>query len=167
MHERDVARLYTDHAQEVFAFLAYRTGDRALAEDLLADTFERVMTARRGHDPRRGSAKTWLFAIASNLLRDHLRRVAAERRAVERVTLVATIPGADAAAPLLELVDERDELGVALSSLPDAEREALALRYGADLAMREIADVIGEPVTTVDARVRRGLRRLRDALDAP
>jgi RNA polymerase sigma-70 factor (ECF subfamily) len=165
MHERDVARMYADHAQEVFSFLAYRTGDRALAEDLLADTFERVLTARRGHDPRRGSAKTWLLAIAANLLTDHLRRQAAEQRALERAPVPAASRGPDAADPRLGLIDDRDELAAGLASLPAEEREALALRFGADLAMREIADVVGEPLTTVDGRVRRGLRHLREALD--
>src|SRR5215218_5574585 len=82
MRERDFDRLYTAHAQDLFGFLVYRTGDRALAEELLADTFERVLTARRGHDRRRGSEKTWLYAIALNRVRDHARRAGAEARAI-------------------------------------------------------------------------------------
>jgi RNA polymerase sigma-70 factor (ECF subfamily) len=166
MRERDVARLYEDHAQDLFAFLAYRTGDRALAEDLLADTFERVLTARRGHDARRGSVKTWLYAIALNLLRDHLRRAGAERRALER-TRVPVVAGSDAGADDARFaqVDDRDQIGGALQALPEDEREALALRYGADLGMREIARVLDEPLTTVEGRVRRGLRRLRDEVE--
>ncbi len=87
-------RLYEAHAGALFAFLAYRTGDRALAEDLLADTFERVLRARRPFDPRRGSEKTWLYSIALNVLRDHARRAAAETRAIER----AGPPGPETAA---------------------------------------------------------------------
>src|SRR3954463_8674008 len=85
MREMDFERLYETHAQALFAFLAYRTGDRALAEDLLADTFERVLRARRRFDPRKGSEKAWLYAIAMNLVRDHHRRQGAESRALERV----------------------------------------------------------------------------------
>ena len=84
MRDDEFERLYEAEAQGLFGFLAYRTGDRALAEDLLADTFERALRARRGFDRRRGSAKTWLYAIALNLLRDHARRAAAEGRALER-----------------------------------------------------------------------------------
>jgi RNA polymerase sigma-70 factor (ECF subfamily) len=166
MRERDVARLYEDHAQDLFAFLAYRTGDRALAEDLLADTFERVLTARRGHDGRRGSAKTWLYAIALNLLRDHLRRAGAERRALERTRVpvaAGSDPGADDAR--FAQIDDRDQIAGALQALPEDEREALALRYGADLGMREIARLLDEPLTTVEGRVRRGLRRVRDEVE--
>src|SRR2546422_7922831 len=84
MREEDFEQLYADHAQPLFGFLAYRTGDRALAEDLLADTFERVFRARRLFDRRKASEKTWLYSIALNCLRDHGRRRAAEGRALER-----------------------------------------------------------------------------------
>src|SRR5919206_4564435 len=83
MRDEDFERLYEREAQPLFGFLAYRTGDRALAEDLLADTFERALRARARFDRRRGSQKTWLYAIALNCLRDHARRHAAEGRALE------------------------------------------------------------------------------------
>jgi DNA-directed RNA polymerase specialized sigma24 family protein len=55
MNDDDFERLYADEAAGLFSFLAYRTGDRALAEDLLADAFERALRARRRFDLRRGS----------------------------------------------------------------------------------------------------------------
>src|ERR671917_395532 len=64
MRDEDFERLYADEAPGLFSFLAYRTGDRALAQDLLGDAFERALRSRRRHEPRRGSAKTWLYAIA-------------------------------------------------------------------------------------------------------
>jgi RNA polymerase sigma-70 factor, ECF subfamily len=149
--------LYAAEAKGLFAFLAYRTGDRALAEDLLADAFERALRSRVKYDRRRGSAKTWLYAIALNLLRDHARRAAAEARAVERVRVPE---GVDAFAG----VEARDELGRALNSLSAEEREAIALRFGAELTVPEIAVVLGEPLTTVEGRVYRALRKLREAL---
>jgi RNA polymerase sigma-70 factor, ECF subfamily len=85
MREAEFEELYAKHAQPLLAFLAYRTGDRAMAEDVLADTFERVLRARRRFDPRRGSKRTWLYSIALNVLRDAVRRREAELRALERV----------------------------------------------------------------------------------
>jgi RNA polymerase sigma factor (sigma-70 family) len=163
MREQDFDRLYEEHAQGLFAFLAYRTGDRALAEDLLADAFERALTARRGYDRRRGSEKTWLYAIALNLLRDHIRRAGAETRALERST-VAVAAGAGASGDAFALVELRDELGPALAALSGEEREAIALRFGADLTVPEIAKLVGEKLTTVEGRVYRALRKLRDEL---
>jgi RNA polymerase sigma factor (sigma-70 family) len=151
-------RLYAAEAQGLFAFLAYRTGDRALAEDLLADAFERALRGRVKYDRKRGSAKTWLYAIALNLLRDHARRAAAESRAYDRVA--TTGEGADPFAG----VEARDELGRGLSALSAEEREAIALRFGAELTVPEIAEILGEPLTTIEGRVYRSLRKLREAL---
>lgn len=159
MKQAEFERLYAEHAGGLFGFLAYRTGDRALAEDLLADTFERALRARRRFDPRRASAKTWVYSIALNLLRDHARRRAAEARALDRVPDPAPVPGAP-----LDRVAARDELSRALVVLADEEREAIALRYGADLTVPEIAKLTGEKLTTVEGRVYRALRKLREEL---
>jgi RNA polymerase sigma factor (sigma-70 family) len=158
MRDDEFERLYAAEAQGLFAFLAYRTGDRALAEDLLADAFERALRSRVKYDRKRGSEKTWLYAIALNLLRDHARRAAAEGRALDRVRVPAESFDAFAG------VEARDELGRGLAALSGEEREAISLRFGADLTVPEIATVLGEPLTTVEGRVYRALRKLREAL---
>jgi RNA polymerase sigma-70 factor, ECF subfamily len=158
MRDDEFERLYAAEAAGLFSFLAYRTGDRALAEDLLADAFERALRARRRFDPRRGSRKTWLYAIALNVLRDHARRAGAEARALERVGEPAA--GFDP----LTAVEHRDELGRALAALSPEEREAIALRFGAELTVPEIAKLLGERLTTVEGRVYRALRKLRSEL---
>jgi RNA polymerase sigma-70 factor (ECF subfamily) len=156
--DSEFERLYAAEAQGLFAFLAYRTGDRALAEDLLADAFERALRSRVKYDRKRGSEKTWLYAIALNLLRDHARRAAAEGRAYERVG--AGPEGSDVFAG----IEARDEIGRALQVLSGEEREAISLRFGAELTVPEIAVVLGEPLTTVEGRVYRALRKLRESL---
>ena len=158
MRDDEFERLYAAEAAGLFSFLAYRTGDRALAEDLLAEAFERALRARGRFDRRRASAKTWLYAIALNCLRDHARRTGAEARALER----AGTPGEEV--DPLAGVEARDELGRALAVLTGEEREAIALRFGADMTVPEIAKVLGEPLTTVEGRVYRALRKLREAL---
>jgi RNA polymerase sigma factor (sigma-70 family) len=161
MRDDEFERLYAAEAQGLFAFLAYRTGDRSLAEDLLADTFERALRSRRRFDRRRGSEKTWLYAIALNLLRDHLRRAAAEGRALGR----AADPAEAVTDERLEGLERREALAQALASLSVEEREAVALRFGADLTVPEMAKVLGEPLTTVEGRVYRALRKLRERLE--
>ncbi len=161
MRNEDFERLYADEAPGLFSFLAYRTGDRALAHDLLADAFERALRSRRRYEPSRGSGKTWLYAIALNVLRDHLRRVAAETRARDRMGGVTEA----APDPALETVGLRDELARALAALSPEEREAIALRFGAELTLPEIAAALREKLTTVEGRVYRALRKLRVALE--
>jgi RNA polymerase sigma-70 factor, ECF subfamily len=164
MRDQDFERLYADHADPLLGFLVYRTGDRALAEDLLADTFERVLRARKRFDPRKASEKTWIYAIALNCLRGHHRRAQAESRAMERAQ--AKVPAGDFGdVTWTDAIDARDDLARALARLEDEEREAIALRYGADLTVPEIARITKQPLTTAEGRVYRGLRKLRDALD--
>jgi RNA polymerase sigma-70 factor (ECF subfamily) len=162
MRDDEFEELYASEAQGVFAFLVYRTGDRALAEDLVADAFERALGARGRYDRRRGSRKTWLYAIALNVLRDHARRAAAEGRALERVGGGQPEGAEDARLTALE---ERDAVLGALATLSAEEREALALRFGADLSVPEIARALGEPLQRVEGRVYRGLRKLRERLE--
>jgi len=165
MRDADFERLYGEHAEPLFAFLAYRTGNRVRAEDLLADTFERALRARRRFDRRRGSEKSWLYSIALNLLRDDARRRGAEGRALERARPVAVPGEAEGGSDqALAEVEHRDELANALAVLSDEEREAIALRFGGDLTLPEIARVTGERLTTVEGRVYRALRRMRDEL---
>jgi RNA polymerase sigma-70 factor (ECF subfamily) len=160
MRRADFDRVYSEHAQAVYGFLAYRTGDRILAQDLLADTFEAALRSRRLFDRARGSERTWLMSIALNRLRDHARRRAAEARAYERVS-AGDAGGAD---PGLDAVADRDYVMRALAGLSEEERECLALRFGADLTLKEIAAALDEPESTVEGRVYRGLRKLREEL---
>lgn len=162
MRDSEFERLYAEHAQPLFRFLVYRTSDRTLSEDLLAETFEKALRARARFDPRRASRKTWLYTIAINCLRDHARRRSAEQQALARSATVR-----EATIDAYTGFETRDELEAALAALSPEEREALALRFGADLTVPEIARLKGEKLTTIEGRVYRALRKLRSALAQP
>jgi RNA polymerase sigma factor (sigma-70 family) len=66
--------------------------------------------------------------------------------------------------PAFSGVAHRDEVQRALATLAPEEREAIALRFGAELTVPEMAVVLGEPLTTVEGRVYRALRKLRGTL---
>jgi RNA polymerase sigma factor (sigma-70 family) len=160
MRDDDFERLYGEHARPLLAFITYRTGDAVLAEDVLADTFERVLRSRRRFDPRRASEKTWIYTIALNLLRDHARRAAVKERASARLAAErASGTGAGT-----DHVEARADLAAALDGLSQEEREVVALRYGADLTVPEIARLIREKRTTVEGRLYRALRKLHRTL---
>ena len=94
-------------------------------------------------------------------LRDHARRDAARTRASDRLVPVPE----GQLDRRLAAVDDRDELARALETLSDEERTVIALRFGADLTVPEIADSLGEKLTTVEGRVYRALRKLRAELE--
>ena len=160
MREEDFERLFEEHGQALFGFLVYRTGDRALAEDLVADTFERALRARRRFDRRKAKEKTWLYTIALNCLRDHRRREGAEERALER----AAAGGSGASDDPIDAVADRDAVERAMEALTEEERDAIALRYGAEMSLPEIAELAGLPLTTVRGRVYGAMEKMRDEL---
>ena len=155
-------RLYAEHAEALLGFLTLRTGDRVLAEDLLADTFERVLRKRRMFDRGRGSEKAWLYTIALNILRDRARRQQVEARALEEIHHDSPASFDDTLA-----VEDHVDLERALAALTTEERDAIALRFGADLTMPEISKLIRKPESTVQGRIYRALDKLRDRVPEP
>lgn len=129
---------------------------------MLADTFERVLRSWRGYDPRRGSEKTWLYSIALNRLRDLRRREGAEERALGAGGEPALEDAGDGG---FDRVADRDMLSRALAGLAPEEREAIALRFGAEMTAPEIAELLDLKLTTAEGRIYRALRKLRVALE--
>ena len=157
-------RLYEDHAADLLGYLVYRTGgDVTLAEDILADTFERVLTARRSFVRREASERTWLYTIAMNRLRDLARRSGAEARALEHVHAL----GRGGPRRRSGTRDRRAARSHPPSAPAVARRRAEKRSRCATAPTsrwREMAQVKGVRQTTMEGRVYRGLRRLRDEL---
>jgi len=164
MRDAEFERLYEEHARALLAFLVYRTGDRALAEDLHADTFERVLRARRSPSGGSGAAKQWLYTIALNLLRDHARRNEIHGRVLARISAPHGTVEDD---PDLQGVEARDVLLRSLASLAPEEHETISLRHGAELTLPQIARVTGAKRTTNEGRYYRALRKLKRELQPP
>jgi RNA polymerase sigma-70 factor, ECF subfamily len=161
MREKDLDRLFDEHAEPLLKFLIYRTGDRALAEDIVADTCERALRKLSLFDRARGTEKAWLYTIATNLLRDGARKREVEERAYASAYVPAFAGAHDGG---LSRFESRTTVMEALEALSAEEREAVALRFGADLTVPEMAKVLDEPLTTVEGRVYRALRKLRSQL---
>jgi RNA polymerase sigma factor (sigma-70 family) len=150
--------VYDEHVWRVYAFLAYRLRDRQTTEDLTQLTFERALRAWSRFDPRRGSERTWLLAIARNVLIDYRRR--------DRAVLVEL---GERASPAIEGPEDRvadsSELAEALSQLGHREREVLTLRFGGDLSGPEIAELLDLSLANVQQIISRSLRKLRAILE--
>jgi len=158
------------HRTPVHSFLCRLTGDRVRAEDLLQETFLRVVRSAREWEPK-ALFRTWVFTIARNLAADEARRrsfratepLEGERpdgsRRAEPVAEATRAPD-DAAAdaqlrPLLE---------AALLALPAEQREVFLLREHAGLSFPEIAGATGVNENTVKSRMRYALLALRERL---
>lgn len=163
--EDDLVTLIERHYDALIGYL-YRLGggDRALAQDLVQETFIRVMRGIQQYEYPR-PFKAWLYTIATNLARNHYRRPDTRRTVEEDDSLPE--PASIGRAPE-EIVTDEDEarLVVAqLATLPDHQREVVILRYYEELSLAEIAEVLGIPVGTVKSRLSLGLSRLRASME--
>ena len=153
------------HHGPLLGFLYRMTGgDRTLGEDLVQESFLRVTQSIGQYQyPRR--FKPWLYAIATNLARDHYKR--ADTRRVDSFEPMDLHPAADPS-PEFSLIaaDSGREVITALASLSDSQRETIILRYYQDLSLEEIAEVLTIPVGTVKSRLSIGLRRLKVIMEA-
>jgi RNA polymerase sigma-70 factor (ECF subfamily) len=154
--------VYRDNVHGVYAFFTYSVGHET-AEDLTASTFERVVRSWNRFDPDYATARTWIMAIARNILADHFRRQS-HRNTVsldEHPALAASLASSDdPAARWLSLATARDWLG----RLEPREREVLALRFGADLPAADIARTLDLSEANVHQISSRALRRLHDEI---
>ena len=146
------------HGPELLATAVRRLGDRHLAEEVVADAFLRAW--RAGHDPARGSMRTFLFAILRNGVID-----AARHRGARPAGPVAETP--DVAAPGDEeaAIEARLQLRDALRHLSDPHREVIVECHLRDRSYAEVAADLGVPVATLRTRMYYGLRALRLALE--
>ena len=173
-----IARLVERYSARLYRYLAHFTGDSALAEDLLQDTWLRVVERLDGYDARQPFLG-WLFAIGRHRAIDTLRQRAREIRALGHPAEAAENDEGERLEPLelaaaatpspLEALAERElaeRVAFLFSRLPRHYREALALRFHHDLQLEEIARLLGLPLSTVKTRVQRGLVLLRQRAEA-
>jgi RNA polymerase sigma factor (sigma-70 family) len=158
------AAVFDRHAVGIFRFAAHRL-DRALAEDILAETFARAFARWQLAYTTEGSLRAWLHTIARNLIADELRRQTRSARAQARLRGFATAEAAEvgiAADPVLLS---------AVESLREEERETLLLLAWGELSYAEIAVVTGVAIGTVRSRLNRAdggrLRRRRTSTYVP
>lgn len=158
-----IGALFDAHARDLHRYLSARAGPAA-AEDIVADTFLAALRSRDSFDVERGTARAWLFGIASNLLRQHHRGRARQHETLQRLAGLATVPAdvadadhrMDAAAHARRLVPH-------LAALAAVDLDILLLHAWAGLEPAEIAMALGRPASTIRSRLSRLRRTLRAA----
>jgi RNA polymerase sigma-70 factor (ECF subfamily) len=168
--------LMVRYERPLWAFVRRFVGEGALAEDLLQETFLRVVRGARDWKPD-ARVSTWLYTIARNLCTDHARR-AVHRRALS-LDAPARPSGDDGSGPVLadrvaskaagaerQTLDRelRAHIDEAIGALPVDQREVFLMREMMDLSFADIAQAVGASEPTVKSRMRYALEKLREAL---
>ncbi len=154
--------LVEQHHERVYRVAFALLGNDGDAQEVEQEAF---VKAWRSLDGFRGDASigTWLTRIAMNAARDHLRRRRA--RGVWHRLLELRV-GAQSSDGGLDGLAERERIQQAVRRLSPPLRDAIVLRYSAQLSTREIAAALGCPEGTVKSRINAGLAKLRDTLEA-
>ena len=149
--------LVSRHWERAFRLALRILRDPHAAEDVAQETFVKVARGAAGFERERAFAP-WLYAIALNTARtaQRARRRRAHHEASAGAALAARqVVPADPGASSIESVDSH------LATLPEELRAPLVLRYGEELSLEEVAQVLRCPVGTASSRIRRGLEQLR------
>jgi RNA polymerase sigma-70 factor, ECF subfamily len=181
LRQRDVALLHdlvVEYQFRLVRYLIYLLGRRDSVDDLVQETWLRVLERGRSYDGH-SRFEPWLFAIARNLTIDHLRQRRifsldssddsgdphSSHRSEQDGKPLSLASHDPSPFELAARTEDAQRLAHTLGTLEPIYREALVLRFQEDLSLQEMATVIGLPLTTVSSRIYRGLAALRAQLE--
>jgi RNA polymerase sigma-70 factor (ECF subfamily) len=156
------AQLFEDHFHSVYAYVRSRLPGPQVAEDLASQVFEIAYTRASTFDYRGLPIEAWLFGIARNLVRDHVKRLARRGATAELVEAGAAAVGEDAPAR----VDLQHDLLQAMRHLTDDQQAVLVHRFLLDRSVNETAVRMGRSEDAIKNLQRRALAAMHRALVA-
>lgn len=156
--------LYSTHLDSIYRYIYFRVGERLEAEDLTEMVFLKAWEALPGYLDKGFPFTSWLYRIAHNIVVDHHRRrqrvdppddrIQIENRAEEGVSTLGKI---------IEN-EERTELAMAISRLPDEQQQVIILRFIEGLSHTQVANIIGKNEGTCRMIQHRALTALNKVL---
>jgi RNA polymerase sigma-70 factor (ECF subfamily) len=125
----------------IFRYVAFRVNEHEVAEDLTSEVFTRLLSALRDHTAPQKTLRGWLFSVASRVVKDHYRKQ--YRR--PQVALDDSIPNPDSGpAQQVESMLTNDDLRQAVTELTEEQQQVIALRFGFEMPIRDVAQTIGK-----------------------
>jgi RNA polymerase sigma factor (sigma-70 family) len=159
----DFERIYRANVDAVTAYFARRTDDPHLVADLTADTFVEVITGFGSFDPRKGTARAWVFGIARHVYASHCEAHLRQQRRLERFAVQRDLDYQQVE-ELLERIDAHRsgrELINGLAELSERDRAVIELVDVAGFPPHEAAAALGLSPGTARMRLMRARARLR------
>jgi RNA polymerase sigma-70 factor (ECF subfamily) len=162
------AGLYDRMAGVLFSNAIHMLGDRREAEEVVQDVFLQIWHKAGAFDSQLGSPLSWMLAILRNRCIDRLRSRQRRSRVFDEATehTEVEVAASDAMPANPFSPEEVAAIHKAVAGLPEDQRQAIAMAFFGAMTHQEIADAMKEPLGTVKARIRRGMLKLRDSLQA-
>ncbi len=163
--EQALEILIQRYLKPIYSFVYQYVSNEQEAEDITQEVFIKAWRNLKKFDPQR-KFKTWIFTIAKNTCFDWWKKKRAIPFSIfdnkEGFSLARTIQDPDPLPnELLERKNLKTTLNKALETLSSKYRLVLSLRYNNDFTFREIAEILEEPINTIQSRYRRGVTLLR------
>lgn len=155
--EADFEEMYRVELPRIYNYFCYRVGDATVAEDLTSETFEKAWRNRWRYRRDLAAFSTWLFTIAHRVAQDYYRKKR-DDLPLEQVTELGASENLE---DLVEQNADLAQLSVLFSRLGDREKELVALKYGAGLTNRAIAQLSGISESNVGTILYRAVQTLR------
>lgn len=152
--------LFNTYHQQLVRFLVRQTGDRDAAEEIAQETFVRALKQETI-----ASERSWIFAVAMNLVRDEARKSARRQKRLDRMRDEAQAEAVTEPGPTsMERAEDRALARQAVDSLAERDRDALLMREEG-LSYEDIASALDLSVGSVGTTLSRARRRLMDAYE--
>lgn len=163
LNPADFGQVFDRYFAAIHGYLARRLG-RSRADDLAGEVFRTAYINLAKYNPNLGGLRPWLYGIAHNVMRRHLRDAERAERAWARIKVPAAADQFELSDDRLDAWQQTSTLQVALDELHPADREALILFAVEGLSYGEVAEVMSTPIGTVRSRIHRARSRVRLAL---
>lgn len=157
--------LYHRISTPIYSLLLNIARNPATADDWLQQTFIKVWQNAPSFDPAKGRAFSWIAAIARRTALDNLRKAGRESRKVDVLSTDPTL-SESTVEDATESADDVARVRAALAELPEDQRLAVESAFLRGMTHEEISRQTDTPLGTVKARIRRGLLKLREHLNA-
>ncbi len=165
----DFAHLFREHYPRIYRYVRYRIADDMIAEDLTAEVFERAYRHRDSYDPARGAFSTWITRIAHNWISNYL--LSQNRQQPYQADSYDQLESLSSAekSPEAQLIagEAIQRLLGCVELLPPRDRQMIALRFGAGLRNKDIAELMELKEHSVSVMLLRTLERLRACQEEP
>jgi RNA polymerase sigma-70 factor (ECF subfamily) len=136
-----LAQVHEQYYDSIYRYMTYRVNDLQTAEDLTSEVFIRFLHAIQQRNAPQNTIRGWLFGAASLILKEHYRK----KKRTQFTELKETLPG-DTVEPTekLEAQENKEALRQAMTNLTEEQQQVLALRFGYEMPVRDVAETMNK-----------------------
>jgi RNA polymerase sigma-70 factor (ECF subfamily) len=142
LDEAALTLIHEQNYDRLFRYISFRVGDRETAEDLTSDVFTRFLRAIRDRQSPPNTIQGWLFGAANLVLKEHYRHK--KRQATENLTESMADNQADSPEDKVSITLENELLKQAMDTLTEEQQQVLALRFGYNMPIRDVAHTVNK-----------------------